>query len=192
MKFFEKHRDKIFTIWAKFHIVFIVLTSIYIVYDKYCSFYKYKESKLVNTAYAFTFLNTPFKYYGKLTGAGAAYGFFAPNVRTNGVIIGDCDGQKITGQFKNFEAMMRFSVLSSRISNNLIDDSGEPSTKQLEDKYMNLLFKSIAVKIYNQNNCTQDTIRISYNLLAFPTLPEYAAGDRKYYLVKLKEVKLTK
>lgn len=184
-------RAALFTVWSKFHIGFIIITSVFFAYDKYCRFYKVKKSTPVNYFYNHIFFNTPFRYYGKLTAAGSPYGYFAPNIKASGLIIGECGGQKIQAQFKGFEAQMRFSVLSSHVTNNLLEDQTAPY-KKLEDKYMDLLFKSIAVKIYNQNTCRQDTFFVSYNLIGFPTLGQYAAGDHNYYLIKIKELKLTK
>jgi hypothetical protein len=187
-----KTKKAAFNIWAKFQVAFIVLSGIYFAYGKYCHFYQLKENALFSKFYNSYFLNTTFNYYGKLTGAGAGYGFFAPNVRTSGLILGECGGKKIFPKFKSFESDLRFSALSAKITNNLLEGTDTIANKTLKDRYINLIFKSIAVKIYNQNNCTQDTALISYNLMAFPTIPEYAAGHHDYYLIKVKEVRLTK
>jgi hypothetical protein len=186
-----KTRAVLFTIWSRFHIVFIVLTSVYFAYDKICRFYKVKEDAPVQYFYNNLFFNAPFRYYGKLTAAGSPYGYFAPNIRASGLIIGESGGKKYTALFNGFEAEMRFSVLASRVTNNLVDERDSPNQK-LEDRFMDLLFKSIAVKIYNQNKCNQDSLFVSYNIVGFPTLKEYAAGNRQPYLIKLKEVKLSK
>ncbi|MDN3582448.1 hypothetical protein [Mucilaginibacter flavus] len=186
-----KTRAVIFSIWSRFHIVFIVLTSVFFAYDKLYRFYKVKENAPVQYFYNNLFFNTPFRYYGKLTAAGSPYGYFAPNIRASGLIIGESGGKKYTALFNGFEAAMRFSVLSARVTNNLID-SRDSTDHKLEDRFMDLLFKSIAVKIYNQNKCTQDSLFVSYNIVGFPTLKEYTAGNRQPYLIKLKEVKISK
>jgi len=184
----------VFNTWAIFHIGFIILISSYSAYHKYCRFYKAKEEQLIKRVNNALLFNVPMLYYGKLTGTGTGYGFFAPNIKSAGIIMGDCDGKKIYPLFKNFETVMRFSVLSSKVTDYLIttNDAFALKDKTLQDKYYSLVFKSIAVKIYNQNHCTQDTFYVSYNILEFPTLAAYRNGDRNYRFQKIKEVRLIK
>ncbi len=87
---------------------------------------------------------------------------------------------------------MRFSVLSSTINDYLILHSDSTQkTSALEDECYDKIFKSIAVKMYYQNKCTQDTFYTSYNLVIFPTLQDYPASNRAYTLLKTKEVRLS-
>ena len=90
--------------------------------------------------------------------------------------------------------MMRFSVLATRITDYITNtpDSTDIRNKALKEKYYNLVFKSIAVKIYNQNHCLHDTSYLSYNIFEFPTLDAYRHGYRNYSLLKIKEVQLLK
>ncbi len=137
--------------------------------------------------------NTPLLVYGKLTGTGVGYGFFAPNVKSSGLFIGDCDGQQIMPKFNSFESAMRFSTLSSTISDDMfIQTSANDTTKALIDKCSDAIYKAIAVKMYNQNNCVQDTLYLSYNIIMFPTLKQYASGMHDYSLFKTKELRIIK
>ncbi len=87
---------------------------------------------------------------------------------------------------------MRFSVLSSACNDYLLlhVDSMQKANA-LEDECYDKIFKSIAVKMYYQNNCRQDTFYTSYNFIVFPTLAEYAKGSHDYSLVKTKELRLS-
>jgi hypothetical protein len=189
-----KFKERIFNLWAFFHIGFIICICSYSAYDKYCRFYHIPEVNTVNKINAGLFSNIPMLCYGKFTGTGAGYGFFAPNIKSGIIILGDCDGKKTAPEFVNFEAMMRFSVLATRITDYLINtnDTSEIRDKSLKEKYYDLVFKSIAVKTYNQNQCQGDTSYLSYNILEFPTLEAYRHGYRNYRLRKIKELKLVK
>jgi hypothetical protein len=189
-----KHNPKIFNTWAVFHIVFIICTCSFSAYDKYCLFYQLKEVDAFKSGNKKLFFNAPMLYYGRFTGTGAGYGFFAPNIKSGGIILGDCDGNKIGANFNNFESMMRFSVMATRITDYIINknDTSGIRDRSLKERYYDLVFKSIAVKIYNQNQCLQDTSYLSYNIFDFPTLAAYRAGYRNYRLAKIKEVRLVK
>jgi hypothetical protein len=184
----------VFKTWACFHIGFVVCVCSFSAYDKYCRFYQLNESRLVNKVNGTLLANKPMLVYGKFTGTGAGYGFFAPNIKSGGIIMGDCDGKKTGPVFNNFESVMRFSVLATRITDYLINttDTSEIRDRSLKEKYYDLIFKSIAVKIYNQNQCLQDTSYLSYNIFEFPTLEAYRHGYRNYSLRKIKEVRLLK
>ncbi len=149
---------------------------------------------MINKINSAMFFNRPASYYGKFTGTSAGYGFFAPNIKSGGIILGDCDGNKIGASFENFESMMRFSVLATRVTDYLINtaDKSEIADKPIKEKYYDLVFKSIAVKIYNQNQCMKDTSYLSYNIFEFPTLAAYRHGYRNYHLRKIKEIQLVK
>jgi hypothetical protein len=185
---------KVFTTWAFFHIGSIICICCYSAYDKYCRFYQVNENPVINKVNTALFSNIPVLGYGKFTGTGAGYGFFAPNIKSGGIIIGDCDGKKIEPVFKSFESMMRFSVLATRITDYLINttDTSVIRDRSLKEKYYDLVFKSIAVKVYNQNQCQQGTSYLSYNIFEFPTLTAYRRGARYYRLQKIKEVRLVK
>jgi len=190
----QKNRKKLINAWGIFHITCIILVCSYSIYHKYCRFYKIKENGLVKNINTTLLFNVPMLYYGKFSGTESGYGFFAPNIKSGGIIAGDCDGKKIYARFNNFETAMRFSILSSRITDYLITrtDSTDSLNINLKEKYYNLVFKNIAVKIYNQNRCRQDTLYMSYNIIAYPSLRQYRQGQRGYQLQKIKEIRIVK
>jgi len=189
-----KLRKKLINAWGIFHISCIVLVCSYSIYHKYCRFYKIKEDSLVKNINANLLFNVPMLYYGKFTGTESGYGFFAPNIKSGGIIAGDCDGKKIYARFNNFETAMRFSILSSRVTDYLITsiDSADSLNTKLKERYYNLVFKNIAVKIYNQNHCKQDTLYMSYNMITYPTLHQYRRGHQGYRLQKIKEIRIVR
>ncbi|MEZ4904412.1 MAG: hypothetical protein R2822_23025 [Spirosomataceae bacterium] len=134
--------------------------------------------------------------YGRISGTGSGYGFFAPNVKANGLILGDCDGTIISPEFRSYESSVRFNSLSSRVTDYLVDmgDSISIEKQQMEAQYYDLLFKNIAVKMYGQHHCRSDTFYVSYNILTFPTLAQFRQrkGVGEHKLRPVKEVKLTK
>ncbi len=192
--FYKKSSHTFFSIWATLHIGLIVISSSYFAFDKYCKYYGIKPETHLKKMFINVLGHYPARLYGRLSGATSSYGFFAPDVKSNGIIIGSCNGKKIEANFKTFEAGMRYNVLSSKITDYILksQDSVGIENEQSSKQFFDLAFKSVAVKIYNQNNCTQDTIFVSYNILAFPTLKDYALGYHNYQLIPVKEMKLTK
>ena len=188
-----RYKNLLYNTWAKLHIAFIVLVCCYSAYTKYCRFYKVKQNKAVIAAGSAVLYNTPMFVYGNVTGSGSGYGFFAPSIRSNGIIVGECNGQKIMPQFKSFEGAVRFNSLSTAITDYLLsgdEDSTVTGVNKTGVAYYDLILKSIGVNTYRQNNCTQDSFFISYNIISFPELKEYRNGDHEYSLVKVKEMKL--
>jgi len=188
------HKQGLTNYWGWFHIGFIILVCSYSTYHKYCRFYNVPENQAIKKTNMALFTGNVLTYYSRLSGTGAGYGFFAPQIKSTGLIIGDCDGNRIGARFKNFETMMRFNVMAGRVTDYLITkDDGSPITDSvLKSKFYDLVFKSIAVKVYNQNQCSQDTLHLSYNIVNFPTLRQYRAGRRNYQLITTKEVSIVK
>lgn len=179
---------KIRLVWMIFHLVFIIAINTSITYSNYCGFNNIEKDnafieqimKILNFA--------PFEIYSKYTGVETGYGFFGINVRSYGLFIGECDGRKITPEFNSFEIAFRFSCLENYLSNDFLktNKNNYKHAKEME-KYRDLIIKIIAVKLYNDNNCKNNSLILSYNLLDFPSLVEFRKhNNAKYKLIELK------
>lgn len=188
-----QYSKKLYNIWAPLHIVFIVLICCHSTYSKYCRFNKIKQSKAVTATTGATLYNAPLMLYGYTTGAGTGYGFFAPSIRSNGVIMGECGGQPIMPKFNSFEGAVRFSSLATAVTDYLLngnEDSTATGVNSTSIAYYDLILKSIGIAAYKQNHCTQDSFLISYNIINFPELADYRRGEHDYYFTRIKELKL--
>ena len=178
--------------WGFFHLGFIMLFCLFAAYSKYCKFNKIKQLPIIEKAATALFFNNFITSYGKYTGSGSGYGFFAPNIRSNGLIIGDCATQQVQIKFSSNESKCRFAALSSEVTDYLlqIDTSNNKQEAEEQEKYYDIILKSIGVQLFKQSNCQNTTFYISYNLLNYPTREEFLKGKRGYSLIKLKELKL--
>ena len=178
--------------WGFFHLCFIMLFCLFAAYSKYCKFNNVKQLPIVQKVATALFFNNLITSYGKYTGSGSGYGFFAPNIRSNGLIIGDCAAQQVQIKFRSNESKCRFAALSSEVTDYLLqkDTSNNKQEAEEQEKYYDIILKSIGVQLFKQSSCQNNTFYISYNLLNYPTRAEFLLGQRGYSLIKLKELKL--
>jgi hypothetical protein len=183
----------LFPLFATFYIVCIVLNSILSCYNISCDYYAIKNDNPLVSAIK-TFLRVDIvRVYAQVTGARTGYGFFAPNVKSNGVIITESCGQKMMPDFNAFETKIRYHTLSSCLVDDIFNERDSTqinkANAQLETDYYNLAFKNIALKLMNDKGCTADSVSISYNVIAFPTLAEKRTNkEAPMTLLKYKEL----
>jgi hypothetical protein len=186
-------KQYIFPLFAAFYIVCIVLNSIRSCYNMSYDYYAIKkDSPLISAIDMFLRVDIV-RVYAQVTGAGTGYGFFAPNVKSSGVVITESCGQKMMPHFNSFETKIRYHSLSSCLVDDIFNkrDSTQitKANVQLEMDYYNLAFKNIALKLMNDTGCTADSVSISYNVIALPTLAEKRTNkETPMTLLKYKEL----
>lgn len=168
---FKFNRLKYF---AFFHIgvlIFMGVTSTNYIYSVYHN--RVPTNKvilLMDKCLSFSFA----KYYTRYTGTETGFGFFAPNVRSFGTMMGKTCSKKFQVQFKSVEGSMRLNCMLTTVTDKLLQDT-KMKTKQdtLFEKYNELLIKSIATNSFNNFNYRTDsckTIQLQYYLVEYPSL----------------------
>lgn len=184
-----------FKIFVAFHIMFIICICTISTYSNYCTFYNLKKESVLINQMGKLLAPKLVQIYGKLSGCDSGYGFFAPNVRSAGIIILENNNVKYTPEFKNLEARIRFSTFESTISNHLLEQKDTLQTNSTTDSlmraYNDLLFKAIAVKLINEKACESQTPTISYNIYDYPSLEMFRKGERQPSLQKLYQLELS-
>ncbi len=169
--------------WIVLHLLYITVVNSVSVYDSYRDFNKQPRSAAWARGLE-AWLNKPaLQVYGRYTGAETGYGFFGINVRSNGMLIGECNGTAITPDFHSFETSLRFFSMG----NSLTDDFIKPGAHtEMLSNYNDLVLKNIAVTLFQRHHCMDTGIAISYNMLDFPMLSAVRHGATpEYSQVKL-------
>lgn len=173
--------------WMAAHLLFIIIINSVSAYKAYHEFHHTPEDSYAVRKLTPFLEAKPIRYYGRYTGAETGYGFFGINVRSNGMLIGECDGTPITADFRSYETSLRFFSMANALTDDFIKpDAHDSLPGGLLGEYNNLVFKNIAVTLFQQHGCVDSTVILSYNVLQFPTLQAVRAGTpREYQLTKL-------
>lgn len=168
--------------WMGLHLLLIVIINCISSYRAYHDFYHLPQtSVIVQQLTPFVEANA-IRYYGRYTGAETGYGFFGINVRSNGILIGECDGAPMMADFHSYETSLRFFSMANALTDDLIKPDAQDSLPGgLLGEYNNLIFKNIAVTLYQQHGCEDTTVMLSYNVLQFPTLQAVRTGTPPAY-----------
>ena len=185
-------KNNYFRIFATLHIIFIICISSISAYNSYCEYYKIKKDSLIINQLSKILIPKFMQLYGRISGCDAGYGFFAPNVRSSGIVVLENNHVKYCPEFKSLEARIRFSTFESTISDHLLDNTPikDKTNDSLSTAYYDLLFKAIAVKLLNEKKCESLSPIITYNLYDFPSLEMYRKGERHNSLQKLYQLEL--
>ena len=188
-------KKNLFAVFAIFHIGIILVVSLYSSYTTVCDFYHKPKNPWLHSVMFSFFDFKPIQVYCRYTGTETGYGFFAPNVRSGGSVTVQLNGKNMFPQFNSLEGQIRFSGLSGELIENLLTpvDTMEMHAREIsivKNKYHEILFKNIAVKMANESHQSVDSVMICYNLVRFPTLTDAREGRfDKPRLYKLKELK---
>ena len=170
-----------FTVFATFYIVCIVFNSVCSTYITHCDYHGVKKTSSLVGGLQWFLRNEPIQVFAHLSGADSGYGYFAPNVKSNGILMTEACGQKLVPQFNSFETRIRYRSISSRLMDDVLSGRDTtlmtPAALKLERDYNNLIFKNIALKLLNDNHCTDDSMRISFNIIELPSLAEKRAKE---------------
>ena len=182
-----------FKCYTFMHLSFLIIVCSVSAYTNYNEFYQLKKKSVLVDQLTKIFKPTIVSIYGRLSGCDASYGFFAPNVRSSGVIIVENNGKQYRPTFKSNEASIRFSSLESRISEPFFEniDEEKKTNDSLINAYYNLLFKAIAVKLLNEKKLKSYSTSVNYQLYDFPSLASFRKGEKKASLHALYHLNLT-
>jgi hypothetical protein len=165
-----------------FHLLLIVIINCISAYKAYHEFHHLPETSVIVQRLTPYIEAKPLRYYGRYTGAETGYGFFGINVRSNGILIGECDGTPMTADFHSYETSLRFFSMANALTDDFIrPDARDSLPGGLLGEYNNLVFKNIAVTLYQQHGCEDTTVMLSYNVLQFPTLQAVRTGTTPAY-----------
>lgn len=179
-------KRKVLYTWICLHLLFIVIINAVSTYNSYNEFHHRKNSsrpfKLMSDL-----VNAKFpRYYGRYTGAETGYGFFGINVRSNGILIGECGGKQLSADFISYETSLRFFSMTNALTDDFIKPGRQDSSNNILSELNNLVFKNIAVTMFQKGHGQDSTVLLSYNLLAYPSLSAVRAGSVPHYqLTKL-------
>ncbi len=132
----------------------------------------------------------------RYTGTETGYGFFAPNVRSNGLLIGETDMVLKEPPFLSFEGRNRFTTLSSQITEQMLKSIEDTIPRTLDiiakkwENYYTLILNSITQKTYQGISVKSDSLTLSYNLIDYPPL-KIASSAKSVIpnLLKIKKIK---
>jgi len=158
-----------------FHLTAILLNSIGGTRGVHMRFYDLEET---NTAFKFIHKTNSlplFNYYGQVTGTNCGFGFFAPNVRSNSVLLVQGCKNKMTPTFNTHEGAQRFSGFFGDLINDLVPKENQNlniKIDSLNKKYNELTLKNIALNVMRQNKVNCDYFQVTYTVLNFPSMKE--------------------
>ncbi len=114
--------------------------------------------------------------FGKISGTDCGYGFFAPNVRSNGILIVEGAGKKTTPLFQTHEAQLRFDGFVGDLINDIIPEKASSNqdslTTKLQDRYNQLLLKNITLSTLQEQGIECDNASLTYAALNVPSIEE--------------------
>lgn len=173
------------------HFFSLLLTGVVTTDDLHQRYTNRKNDSVIKNMFGFYHTN-PFYLYRKYTATETGFGFFAPNVKSNGLFIFNLCNEPIKVGFKSREGNHRYSGLVSKITSHLLINHKEKTIKDsLIDKYYNLVIQNIAAKVYSENNINDcSKLTIEYHLIEFPPLKKSPKKVKKSpILVNLKNWK---
>jgi hypothetical protein len=174
--------------WIGFHLLFILLINSLSSYTSYHDFHHQKGDSYAAKLGTALIGKKFFRYYGRYTGAETGYGFFGINVRSNGILIGECGGKELTAEFNSYETSLRFFSMTNALTDDFVKpgDSSHSQVKSIMSEYNKLVLKNIAVTMFQKGECEDSVVSVSYNVLGYPTLAAVRAGaPARYQLIKL-------
>jgi hypothetical protein len=185
-------KRKLFIAWSGVHLLFIILVNLLGSYKSYHEFFNKPQDSRPERSLTRLFNDAPFSYYGRYTGAETGYGFFGINVRSNGLLLGECDGKKLSPVFASYETSLRFFTMANSVTDGYLSEAeGKiPDSLRgymnLREAYDNLVLKNIAFTLFTKNGCIDSSAMLSYNLLNYPSMEDLQRGHPpKYQLVKM-------
>jgi hypothetical protein len=186
----QSFRRVVFLSWASLHLLYIVVHNILSTDRSYRDFHSLKPNPSIQKVASRFQTSTLLKSYGRYTGAETGYGFFGINVRSSGLFIAEAQGKKLLPDFESLESSVRFSSLSSTITDPLLKPRTGDMTKpdSLVRVYNELVLKNIATTLYRKHNVSDSSITISYMLLEYPRLSEFRRNPAGYSLIPVKTV----
>jgi hypothetical protein len=184
-----------FVLFLLLHFSSILLHSSLCGYSSYQQFYGLKSDAPWVAKLQMLAATRLYSVYGNLSGTSTGYGFFAPNVRSNGVLVVESCGKKLTPTFASHEGHLRFDGYVGDLVNDLtLTATPKDSTLHaFKQRYNDLILKNIALNTLKKNNILCDSFSINYCIAAYSTLATTKkTGAALFQLEPIKTLILTK
>jgi hypothetical protein len=183
-----KNRIKYFTI---IHVFTLLITGIYTTSKMYYEYALPNEKTNKLNEFTKIYSNKYSLIYMRYTGTETGFGFFAPNVKSNGVLFGTLGNKNYSIDFNTNEGNSRLSSLFNAVTDKMLKEVVNDKDKKddLIDKINNLIVKNIAVKLKSnlKNNNSGEIFDFTYSLFEYPPLSMIKKGIKKK--LKITEVK---
>ena len=175
-------KKTILYIFIGFHFFSIVYNNIIIEEQTILHyFYQKKDAGLAARLMDKTgFFSTIFDFYSIYTGTEAGYGFYAPNVSSQSMVLftikddqGEIVGVQMPNQFSK-EGVTRCMTAFDKF----IDKFDDPS--KLYDRYLDVILKSMALKVLEQNPPHQ-RVEADIYLYLLPRIRAFRDGESPVY-----------
>ena len=111
--------------------------------------------------------------YYRYTGTETGFGFFAPDVRSHGVIFFQSCGSLLSLPFLTHEGNIRVICMVSSVTEYVSDELSDTNKKPtLKHTFSDLLIQNLVanVRLINNINKNCSTVQVDYKLLEFPPL----------------------
>lgn len=182
--------------------IFTVILMVFTVglrgtFDGYYGFY-YADKKY-DKPFVFTLTEDiiklkPVSFFLSYTGFDTGYGFFAPNVASDFILLFELKDQngnvienRIMPNFKNKESIVRYTSVFNMFLDK-ISEKGIENNKDKYQQYLDIIIKQIAIHVKKQNaNASHITAKLY--LYDFPSLESLKKGKGKERLILINEYK---
>jgi hypothetical protein len=166
-------------------------------FDGYYGFY-YPDKKY-DKPFAFTLSEDiiklkPVNFFLSYTGFDTGYGFFAPNVASDFVLLfelkdknGNVIENRIMPQFKNKESRVRYTSVFNMFLDK-ISEKGIENKQNKYQQYLDIVIKQIAIHVKEQN-ANADHVTAKLYLYDFPSLESLKKAKGKEQLILISEYK---
>lgn len=159
-----KNRLKYFTF---FHILTLILTGIISTDQLYSKYNEVKPTKAIEKIYKFQY-NVFSQGYYRLTGTETGFGFFAPNVKSNGFLLPEFCNSKQDFSLLTNEGNSRFSTLVANATDYLTTRT--KNKNESVNKYNELIIKNIALSVLSRTKLKCRDVKLSYYVIDYPSL----------------------
>lgn len=167
-----KNRLKYFTF---FHVFTLILTGVISTDQLYSKYKETKPSKLLEKIYRFQYNPISQGYY-RITGTETGFGFFAPNVKSNGFLLPElCNSKQDFSLYTN-EGNSRFSTLVSNSTDYLTNR--QKNKNESVKKYNDLVIKNIALSMISRTPIKCENVKLSYYIIDYPALSSIKNEDK--------------
>jgi hypothetical protein len=167
-----KNRLKYFTF---LHVFTLILTGILTTDQLYSKYKDVETNKVLEKIYRFQYNQISQSYY-RFTGTETGFGFFAPNVKSNGFFLSEVDNSKQEILFFTNEGNSRFSTVVANSTDYLTERRKKNKSESLK-KYNDLVIKNIAMSVAARTTENCNKVKLSYYLIDYPSLNSIKKED---------------
>jgi hypothetical protein len=180
------------------HLTVIILTALVSTYTSFVGFYditppEYLQqiARLMAKPIAFK----PLALYASVAGTDTGYGFYAPNVKSEAMVLLEVEGNTFEPKLNSHEGNHMFNVLVGSMTNQIIEDAGKIAKSEKESsteaKLNELILKNIgiyAIAKAGYQDCKE--FKIHYCILDYPLLADAALGHTEPTIIKAKTLQI--